>query len=115
MSWDPAQIVTMLGAVAAAVTAIAMARKGNAEGRSLEANSSVALQDSGVRVATAWETRMDKLQTQVDALDSRIKARDRAAIVHERWDLEVVEILNEKNIVVPLPPPLIITDQTTGS
>ncbi len=105
-TWGPSSVAIAVSLAAA----IGAWRKGGAEGRALDAQGANAIVTSGVQVLTLRDTEIANIKADLQGLLTRERLRDRMALVHERWDLDVVDRLDDHGITVPPPPPLWLDD-----
>lgn len=104
----PGDWVSILASIGAFGLAGANMLKGKAEARKLDRDGHAQLADSGVRVVESRNAEIDKLKEDVNGLIRRERARDRLAVQHERWDLDVVAKLERLGETVSVPPPLFV-------
>lgn len=91
---------------AAIITSAAALRTGKAQARNLDTNSTTQLVDAGIRLGTEREQDVKDLAAAVKGLEQRERDRDRLAVAHERWDLDVTHKLAKVGIRVDDPPPI---------
>jgi hypothetical protein len=112
MNFGIEQVGTAVAILVSAAAALGTFRKGGSEARKIDMDSATALVDAGVRVATARTDELEQIKDDLAGVLRRERERERLAVQHERWDLDVVDQLRRLGGAVTDPPPLFI-DETT--